>query len=447
MSSNELPIAFCGPFVHSLKKEAVTIVEEGLIIVQNGKITHLREGQPADIEKILGQGNYVLKRVEDGQFLCPGFVDLHTHAPQFPNQGLGVGLSLLEWLEQYTFPLETKYTDEEFAKKVYRAVVKNTLKAGTTTACYYGTIHTESTIHLATIASKLGQRCLVGKVNMDQNSPVSYKEETDNSIEETERFITAVRSLNNDLVEPIITPRFAIACSMKLLKALGNLASSNGVYVQTHISENENEIAFTKELFPQCSSYTDIYKTAGLLGNKTILAHGIYLSEEEQKIIASTGASIAHCPNSNILLKSGICDVRSLWRNKVKIGLGTDVAGGSAYSILDSMRSAVAVSVAKSFSTPQYEPLTFHEAFYMATLGGAEALNKADVIGNFAVGKSFDALVINMQQSQGDFDSGSHTFTDPQLSLLGKLQKLIFVGDSRNVAEVYINGCLVSKNE
>ncbi|CAA9999904.1 unnamed protein product [Nesidiocoris tenuis] len=403
-------------------------------------ITDIRESDTGDVS-FLNSDRYELKKLANGQFLCPGFVDLHTHAPQFPNQGLGMGLPLLDWLDKYTFPLEMRYKDENFAKKVYHDVVKSTLKSGTTTACYYGTIHRQSTTHLAKAASQLGQRALVGKVNMNRNSPANLVESTDSSLEDTESFIKDVKAFENPLVEPVITPRFAIACDTKLLRELGDLAAKYNLHVQTHISENVDEIAYTKELFPDAESYAQVYDSAGLLTDKTILGHGVHLTDDEEKLIAKRGSAVAHCPNSNTWLRSGICDVRRLWRNGVKIGLGTDVGAGSVASIIDAMRSALATSTNKSFFSADYQPLTFHEVFYLATLGGAEALGKEKVIGNFEVGKDFDALVVDVEKSQ---DQTPSTFTYEEHSVLERVQKLIFCGDNRNITDVYVRGRLVS---
>ncbi|KAF6206470.1 hypothetical protein GE061_017703 [Apolygus lucorum] len=437
-------LVFDGPLVHSCSRNQITTHERALVVVENGKITKVVENVTGDVKEHLGSGKYQMKKLEKGQFLCPGFVDLHTHAPQFPNQGLGMDMPLLDWLQTYTFPLEMKYEDEGFAEKVYKNVVKSTLKSGTTTACYFGTIHRKSTTRLAQAVSRMGQRGLVGKVNMNQNSNGKYVEKTEDSMKETLNFIQDVSELNNPLVEPVITPRFAISCSMDLLKELGKLAASGNYYIQTHISENKAEVEFTKEVFPDQPNYAEVYNVSGLLTNKTILGHGIYLSDEEQKVIASKGTAVAHCPNSNTWLKSGICDVRKLWSNNVKVGLGTDIGAGSVSSIIDAMRSALAVSINKSFySSEDYKPLTYPEVFFLATLGGAEALNKQESIGNFMVGKDFDALLIDTEwQNRPDMNAPTFTMTDH--SLIERVQKLIYSGDDRNIAEVYVCGRLVS---
>ncbi|KAK9504433.1 hypothetical protein O3M35_010767 [Rhynocoris fuscipes] len=426
-------VTFIGPIVHSLTKEAITIINEGAITVVDGKITSVSTGVQKD-EKFEGSS---IIRLDKGQFLCPGFIDLHIHASQFPNICLGMDKPLLEWLDAYTFPLEKKYKDVNFAENVYKYTVNTTLNCGTTTACYYATIHRKSTEKLAQIASELGQRALIGKVNMNQNSPDDYIETTEESLKETEEFILNVNKLNDPLVEPVITPRFAISCNFNLLKGLGELAAKYNTYVQTHVSENKEEIVFTLKLFPDCTSYCEIYDKAQLLSSKTILAHGVHLTNEELALLSKKTVALAHCPNSNTLLQSGECDVRELWKNGINVGLGTDVAGGCNPSILDAMRSALTNSLHISLKKKEHKPLNFHEVFYMATTGGAKALGKEEIIGNFTEGKQFDALIIDM--NIGSSTSG----TFPHHNILELVQKFIYCGDDRNVKRVYVKGKLV----
>ncbi|XP_073971928.1 guanine deaminase isoform X1 [Rhodnius prolixus] len=427
---------FIGPVVHSLKKEEITILEEATVTVSNGKIISVNS--ESNIEEISSDSKVI--RLKKGQFLCPGLIDLHIHAPQYPNLGIGMDKPLLQWLSTYTIPLEKKYSDVCFAEKVYNYIVSTTLKCGTTTACYYGTIHRISTEKLAQIASNLGQRALIGKVNMDQNSILDYVETTTESLKETEEFIHSIKKLNDPLIEAVITPRFAITCNMNLLKGLGALASKHKLYIQTHISENKEEVEVVSKLFPECKSYSDVYNQANLLTTKTILGHGVHLTGEEQTLLSKKGVGIAHCPNSNTMLRSGACDVRTLWENGINVGLGTDVSGGCNPSIMDAMRSALATSRHISFHKENCTTLNFHEVFYMATLGGAKALRKDHLIGNFMEGKEFDALIVDMEI--GNSLCGSL----PEHTLLELVQKFIFCGDDRNIKRVYVNGkLLISK--
>ncbi|XP_014246516.1 guanine deaminase isoform X2 [Cimex lectularius] len=429
------PIIIQGPIVHSVSKDRITALENKLIAVKDGKIVALEDSECMDeIRRMIGD-NFIFFKLEPGMFLCPGFIDGHIHAPQFPNVGLGMDKSLLDWLSTYTIPLEKKYKDVNFSETVYNYVVDTTLKCGTTTACYFSTIFKNNSKLLAEIVRRKGQRALIGKVNMNQNSVLDYFEETDESLKETEEFVKDVFELNSSLVEPVITPRFAISCDKDLLKKLGSLAEKYDLYVQSHISENLEEIKLTMELFPDCANYADVYDKAGLLTNKTILAHGVHLLDDELLLLSRRGTAIVHCPNSNTYLKSGLCDVKRLLDNKIKVALGTDVSGGISLSIMDAMRTTLATSNHLSILGKQVKPLTYHEAFYLATLGGAEALNKEKTIGNFQVGKDFDALVVDMEVKVGSMSCSLATH-----NLLELVQKFIYLGDDRNIKMVFVQG-------
>ncbi|NWI15230.1 GUAD deaminase, partial [Crypturellus soui] len=314
---------------------------------------------------------------------------------------------------------------------------RRTLKNGTTTACYFATIHTDTSLLLADIIDKFGQRAFVGKVCMDLNDTVpQYKETTADSIQETER------------VQPIVTPRFAPSCTEDLLQALGNLAETHDLHVQSHISENEEELKIVKNLFPAYQNYTDVYDRNKLLTNKTVMAHACYLSEEELKLFNLRGASISHCPCSNSSLCSGILNVQKVLKHNVKLGLGTDVAGGYSASMLDAIRKTMMASNALLLNKVNEKGLTLEEAFRLATLGGSQVLGLEDVIGNFEVGKEFDALLINTKASDSPFDLfSSDAFEVMKTGLM--IQQIIYVqisfdsiisGDDRNISEVYVSG-------
>ncbi|XP_024947674.1 guanine deaminase isoform X9 [Cephus cinctus] len=369
-----------------------------------------------------------------GQFLIPGFIDCHIHAAQFPNLGVGYDRGLLDWLETYTFPLEKHYSDHNFSEKVYDVVVKRTLTMGTTTACYFASLYGESSVILGQKAAQFGQRSLIGKVNMNVKRNDGYCETTEESIINTKKFITDINKIESPLVKPIITPRFALSCDMELMKELAKLAKKFDVHIQTHISENLDEIEAVRHLFKDYSSYSAVYDEAGLLTNKTILAHGIYLTDTELDLLNKRGTSVSHCPSSNTCLRSGLCDVKKLKSHGVKVGLGTDVSGGQSSSIIDAMRSALQVSNHIAIQTPGYEPLNYKDVFYLATLGGATALALDEHIGNLVPGKQFDALVIDLNVSTGPLDNLI------EYTLEEKLQRLIYSGDDRNIVEVYVAG-------
>ncbi|XP_077200913.1 guanine deaminase isoform X3 [Paroedura picta] len=368
----------------------------------------------------------------------PGLVDTHIHAPQYSFSGTRVDLPLLQWLKAYTYPTETKYKDNDFAEEVYTRAVRRTLKNGTTTACYFATIHTDASLLLADIIDKFGQRAFVGKVCMDINeSCPDYKETTSESVKETERFVRGVLEKKYARVHPIITPRFGPSCTEEMLGRLGDLAEAHGVYVQSHISETEEEIKLVQKIFPTYQNYTELYDKNKLLTSKTIMAHGCYLSDEELKLFTCRGAAIAHCPNSNTALCSGFLNVKKVLKYNVKLGLGTDVAGGYSASMFDAIRNALIVSNTLKINKENEEGLTLKEVFQLATLGGSQALGLDAIIGNFEVGKEFDALLINTKASDSPFDLfASDMFED-------SVQKFLYLGDDRNIEEVYVAGKLV----
>ncbi|GAB6026271.1 hypothetical protein CHUAL_012479 [Chamberlinius hualienensis] len=373
------------------------------------------------------------------EFLIPGFIDTHIHAPQYANiGGIGIGEPLLDWLQKYTYPTEAGCKDLSVARSIFKKVVNRTLANGTTTAVYYSTIHLAASIALCDILEEEGQRAFVGKVNIDKNSPDWYCETTKSSVDDTQAFIENVVKRNNPLVQPIITPRFALCCSEELMKTLGELAKNNNLAIQTHISENKEEVRLVESQFPHCSHYTDVYSTTGLLTEKTILAHGIHLCDEEIDLIKLKGSAIAHCPTSNISLVSGLCDVRRILDNEIPIGLGTDVSGGYSPSILDAIRQAIATSAIIAMNKGgSYKPIDYEEAFFLATLGGSQVIGLENKIGNFEVGKDFDALLVDPTVSDGPIDS----FVNDNLKT--RLKRFIYLGDDRNIKRVFVKGVLV----
>jgi len=428
-----------GPFVHSEDNRQFAVFDCGLIAVVDGKIVAVEETADnlAKIQEQYSICDDFVYHLEEEEFVMPGFIDTHIHAPQYPNAGVGYDKQLLEWLQTYTFPLERRFSDSSFAEKVYEAIVKKTLANGTTTAVYFATLHFDSTVLLARIVADQGQRAFIGKVNMNYDTPEGYGETTEESYQMTEEFIKQIKELQNNLVKPIITPRFALSCDMPLMTKLGELASRYNVHIQTHISENPGEVAAVEELYPDCKNYADVYDKAKLLTDKTVLAHGVYLSDEELQVLAARGSSVSHCPNSNTSLRSGLCDVRRLLDADIKVGLGTDVSGGFSPSILDAIRNALGVSIHISFGKGEdYVPLTFREAFYLATLGGATAIALEDEVGNFKVGKYFDALIVNMK-NPGPVDVLEQYDTETLV------QKFLYTGDDRNIKKVYVAGCPV----
>ncbi|XP_063704173.1 guanine deaminase [Culicoides brevitarsis] len=453
---------FFGQIIHSKSFDELETISNGFLAVCDGVIQGI--GNFEDFESWNHECKSSLQEVHMNkhQFLMPGFIDCHIHAPQMPNIGLGLDKPLLEWLDTYTFPLESKYRDVEFARKIYQKVVRNCLDFGTTTACYFATIHKEASEALVEECISQGQRAFIGKVNMNMNAPDFYIETLHDSVKNTEDFVEFTLGKNNKLVQPVITPRFAITCDESLMKSLAAIAKNHNLLIQSHISENLNEISFVKELFPKAGSYANVYKECGLLTEKTIMAHCCHLENDELDIFRNTGTSAIHCPTSNSNLSSGLCDVRRIQDSSVRVGLGSDISGGNKVGIFDVMRHALDVSQHLKFIKQQeikgtgklapteknstYVPMNYKNVFYLATQGGADSLSIGHKVGNFIPGKEFDALMIDTSLMPIiDYEIES-TRKDGN-EILDKLEKFIYVGDDRNIIEVYVNGKEVKKNK
>uniref|UniRef100_G3P9D8 Guanine deaminase n=1 Tax=Gasterosteus aculeatus aculeatus TaxID=481459 RepID=G3P9D8_GASAC len=447
MAQSDRPAAtianvYRGTFMHSTQKTALEVLEDELLGVDtDGKIAFMGRGAELQtLSQTFGFNPSEVTQLAKDEFFIPGLVDTHIHACQYSYAGTALDMPLLQWLNTYTFPVESQFTDLNFAQRVYSQVVKRTLRNGTTTACYFTSIHTDASLLLGKLANDFGQRALVGKVCMDINDFVEhYKETTQESQDETCRFIKELLDKKYPLVRPVVTPRFALSCKETLLGELGAIAKKHNLPIQSHISENLEEVKLVKQLFPKYASYTDVYLKNNLLTDKTVMAHGCHLSDEELVIFKETGASLSHCPNSNISLCSGLLDVRNVLKHQVKLGLGTDVAGGYSASMLDAVRRARDTSKVLTIQNPNYNTLTFEEVFRLATLGGSQALSLDGQTGNFEVGKDFDALRVNVAAPGGPMDLSVNS-EEPKIIL----EKFLNLGDDRNIAEVYVAGRKVS---
>eukprot|EP00099_Drosophila_melanogaster_P022062 NP_649439.1 dihydropterin deaminase [Drosophila melanogaster] len=436
---------FLGTVVHTKSFSEFESFEGGFLAVDDaGKIIGVGQDYHAWASSNPAHAKGLTEvHLSDYQFLMPGFVDCHIHAPQFAQLGLGLDMPLLDWLNTYTFPLEAKFSNHQYAQQVYQGVVEATLRCGTTLASYFATNHLESTLTLAREAVRQGQRALIGKVCSNCNSPEFYVETAEESVSATLAFVEGVRKLGSPMVMPTITPRFALSCSKELLKSLGDIAKRFDLHIQSHISENLEEIEMVKGIFK--TSYAGAYDEAGLLTNKTVLAHGVHLEDDEVALLKVRGCSVAHCPTSNTMLSSGLCDVQRLVSGGVSVGLGTDVSGGNSVSIQDVLLRALDVSKHLDFFKKQnirgtgvsktqdfnYHQLKYKQALYLATLGGAKALSLDHLTGNFALGKDFDALLVDVSVVDKPLR---------RLSVDELVEKFIYTGSDRNIVEVFVAG-------
>ncbi|KAL2810928.1 hypothetical protein BJX63DRAFT_400936 [Aspergillus granulosus] len=418
---------------------------------------------------------YIVRaRLELNEFFFPGFIDTHIHAPQYPNSGLFGSSTLLDWLETYTFPLESSLGNLSKARTAYDTVISRTLANGTTYASYYATIHVGATNLLATLAHTRGQRALIGRVCMDNPAfcPSYYSDgSAQESLAATKENIAHIHTLDpeGNLVKPILTPRFAPTCSPESLSSLGALAASHTppLHIQTHISENKDEVSLVQSLFPESESYAAVYDKHALLTKRTILAHAVHLTQSEMELIAARDAKVSHCPASNSALGSGIAPVRQLLETGVTVGLGTDVSGGYSPSILEAVRQACLVSRllrhthqgSESGSVKEvndgHEVLSVEEALYLATRGGASVVDMADDLGGFETGMLFDTQLVrlgrNVPDSEGR-DSGVMP-SDSVVDIFGwetwteRVHKWVWSGNDRNVRAVWVGGTLVHSLE
>jgi guanine deaminase len=427
MPQNQGDLKFLTSFYHCKSFNEFEFKKNQLITVKGGKIVSIQEASgDIDSDTVVIPG-----------FMIPGFIDTHIHSPQYVFTGTGYDLGLLEWLQKYTFPKECQFDDLKHTRNVYEKVVSKTLKNGTTCASYYATIHPHSSLELARICVEKGQRGFIGKVNMDRNSPDYYTETTESSLRDTREFVKNVLGLESDLVVPCITPRFVPTCTSELMLGLAAIAKEFNLPIQSHLSENKNEISWVQQLHPESETYSHVYYDHGLLNKNTIMAHCIHLEPKERELLREQQVGISHCPNSNFCLHSGVMNVRRLVQEGFeKIGLGTDCAGGYSPSLMDSMRQALIASKVihiesrNETAKEQFDALHYYHVFYLATLGSAKVLNLDHKLGNFEVGKEFDALVIDM--------SGIDLFDhDDEYT---RFEKFIYLGDDRHIKQVYVQG-------
>jgi guanine deaminase len=438
---------YAGSFINPKSFGQVEFVSYGTCTVdKDGVITEMNSYDGKDIMELAlaSMNKSLIVRLAPSQFVIPGFVDMHTHAPQYRNLGLGLDYTLLEWLDKVTFPEERSYScgpsesSETYYERVanlYKGMVKHYLRCGTTSCCYFGSLQMEANMILVDMIAECGQRALVGKTCMDCNSPPDYVEGTVESIEGTRKFAEYVKGVDSKLpvsgtILPVVTPRFALTCTLKSMRGLADIAHYQDLHIQTHLNENLDEIAFASKLYPESESYTEIYERAGLLGSKTFVAHCVHMTDQQRRLLAKHKVAVSHCPASNFALNSGIMDLRAMISAGIRVGLGTDVSGGYGISILDAMRQAIIASKALHFQDKSTEPLKVSEAFYLGTRGGAEALGLP--IGAFEKGLRFDALFIDMEMCPVP--------RHPDETLEQSLQRLVFLGDDRWIVKVLVNG-------
>ena len=421
---NEPVFILKGNIVYSKNKDELRILKDHYLISESGLVKGVFEKVPPE---------YAQVSVSDyGECLIiPGLTDLHVHAPQYTFRAMGMDMELLEWLETNTFPEEAKYQDLEYARRAYRIFTDNLKRSATTRACIFGTIHRDATLLLMDQLEQSGLVTYVGKVNMDRNCPDYLREESaEESGIQTVEWIKDVLHKKYQNTMPILTPRFTPSCSDELMENLKKIQMYYQIPVQSHLSENPGEIAWVKELCPWSEFYGDAYDRFGLFGAdcKTVMAHCVYSGKEEQQRMKENGVFIAHCPESNMNLSSGVAPVRTFLEEGLHVGIGSDVAVCSTENLFKAMALAIQASKLRwRMQDDGLKPLTLEEVFYIATKGGGEFFGN---VGSFEPGFELDAVVLD----------DTRIVHSQNLDVRARLERMIYLADEREVRAKYVRG-------
>ncbi len=423
------------PF-YAPEEESARYLADGLLVLNGGRIQAF--GAYADLQSEYGD---LPTTVYAERLIMPGFIDTHIHYPQ-TEMIAAYGEQLLEWLSQYVFPAEGKFQDEAYAEKVAEIFLDQLLSNGTTTALVFAAVFPQS-VEAFFEAAERRQLCMIaGKVMMDRNAPEYICDTAESAYRETKALIQKWHKKGR--LRYAVTPRFAITSTNEQLRKAGELLKEfPDVYMHTHISENVNEVAWVKELFPSCEGYLDAYDQAGLVKERSVFAHGVHLTDAEFQRLSETGSAIAFCPTSNLFLGSGLFKIEQAKSAEypVKVGLGTDVGAGTSFSLLQTANEAYKVAQLRQ------QKLSPFKALFLATLGGARALYLEDTLGNFEVGKEADFIVLDSRATP------LMAFRNPAASsvtlseLADRVFSLMMMGDDRAVQATYILGEVAYQRE
>jgi len=412
-----------GHIVSAPKLGELEITENGYLVLDDGMIVGVYDALPECWQNALitDYGN---------KLILQSFADMHVHAPQFAMMGIGLDLPLLDWLQRYAFPTEARFADVGYAREVYAELARRLLHYGTTRIVAFSSLHTDASIVLMEELEKAGVTGYVGKVNMDRNAmPGVYQETTEESMRETIRFLDAAERFTK--VKPIITPRFTPSCTNELMEFLGKTARERGLYVHSHLSENHQEIAWVKELHPDCAEYWETYDKYGLFGDHTVMAHCVHSSAREREVMKQRNVLVAHCPDSNINICSGIVPLRTMLEEGLWVALGSDVAGGAELPMNRAITAAIRMSNAQRIVSGWKDDfLTIAEGYYLGTTAGARYFGAG---AGFAAGDPLHAIVVD--------DAGLSPAKD--LDPAERLKRAIYLMDDRNIVAVYSDGVRV----
>ncbi len=408
-----------GDILYAESRDRLNVHENSYIAVENGKVEGIYPEIP---EKFTG-----VPVTDHGRgLIIPAFSDLHVHASQYVQRGIGMDLLLSDWLSTYTFPQEARFSAPEYAEPIYEAYVNDMIRNGTFHSSIFTTIHRNSVNILFRKMEEKGLWGFVGKVNMDFQSPEYLCETTEESLRETEIFLDEHSGTGN--VRPILTPRFVPTCSRELLEGLGKLGKKYHVGVQTHVVESRWEKGESMRLFPDCRSDSEIYEKTGLLGNgPSIFAHFIFPNEDDLRVVKEYGCTTVHCPEATVNVIAGIMAVSALQDEGINIAMGCDIGASQRIGIYRQCAIAIQLSKLKEFYEPGYgKTIDITNAFYMATKAGGSVFGN---VGAFDPGYVFNALVID-----GIEDPGI------RMTPAQRLERFCYGGDDRNIMARYLNG-------
>lgn len=405
-----------GNIIHTPQLGKLETIPGGYLVLADGVIQGVYSTLPRQ---------YAACPVDDqgDRLIMQSFADLHLHAPQYPMLGMGMDLPLLDWLDTYTFRTEARFSDNEYARRVYRALAEDLITSGTTRVSMFSSRHTDATLILMEELERAGVTGCVGKVNMDRNSGAA-QETTEESVAETLRWLESCHFAH---IRPILTPRFTPSCTDELMAELGRLAKERDLPVQSHLSENRGEIAWVGELHPDCGQYWESYEKYGLWKPGTLMAHCVHSDRREQEAMIRSGVVAVHCAASNLNLCSGTAPVRELLERGVSVALGSDIAGGDQLAMNQVVVMSIRASKIRQIETGA-PFLTVPEAYYLGTTAGHRWFGAGE---GFQAGDKLHAIVV---------DDSAMPEPTRELSLSERFERAVYLMDKRHIRAVYSEG-------